>query len=86
MKIHTWPLYWSFPFGFHLGHFPHLEFPLPTQMTMSILKPYYLTDYTPEDAENPEVVKFINDDLLRIMQSELDELSEGRIPVIGKLR
>jgi 1-acyl-sn-glycerol-3-phosphate acyltransferase len=84
-KIHTWPLYWSFPFGFHLGHFPHFELPLPTQMTMSILEPYSINEYSPEDAENPEIVKHINDDLLRIMQKELDKLSKGRIPILGKL-
>ncbi len=84
-KIHTWPLYWSFPFGLHLGHLPHLELPLPSQITMSIMEPYYVSEYKPEDAEDREIVKYINDDLLRLMQDELDELSKGRIPVIGKL-
>lgn len=84
-QIHTWPLYWSFPCGFHLGHFPHLEVPLPTQMTMSILKPYSVNNYSPDDADNPEIVRRINDDLLAIMQKELDALSKGRIPIIGKL-
>jgi hypothetical protein len=83
-KIHTWPLYWSFPFGFHLGHLPHLELPLPSQMTMSILKPYAISSYRPEDAGYPEIVKYINDDLLRTMQDELDRLAEGRFPIIGK--
>ncbi len=85
-KIHTWPLYWSFPFGFKFGHLPHLELPLPSQITMSVLKPHYLTDYTPEDAENPEVVQSINQQVLASMQAELDELSHGRIPLLGKLR
>ncbi|MCF8463732.1 MAG: hypothetical protein K9G41_02755 [Flavobacteriales bacterium] len=84
-KIHTWPLYWSFPFGFHWGHFPHLELPLPSQMTISILKPYSISEYSSEDAENPEIVKHINDDLLRIMQKELDRLSKRRIPILGKI-
>lgn len=84
-KIHTWPLYWSFPFGLHLGHWPRFELPLPSQITMSILKPFYLTDYQPEDAENPEVLQQINSDLLRIMQREMDRLAKGRIPIIGKL-
>jgi 1-acyl-sn-glycerol-3-phosphate acyltransferase len=83
-KIHTWPLYWSFPFGVHLGHLPHLELPLPSQMTMSILKPYHINEYKPEDAADRDIVKHINDDLLRLMQAELDRLSEGRIPILGK--
>ena len=85
-QVHTWPFYWSFPFGFHLGHFPHFELPLPTQMTMSILPSYSVANYKPSDAENPEIVRRINDDLLSIMQKELDELSKGRIPILGKLR
>ncbi len=85
-KIHTWPLYWSFPFGFHFGHFPHLELPLPSQMTMSVLEPYSVNNYKPEDAENPEVVQHINREVLQLMQSELDKLSKGRIPIIGKLK
>ena len=85
-QVHTWPFYWSFPFGFHLGHFPHFELPLPTQMTMSILPSYSVENYKPSDAENPEIVRRINDDLLSIMQKELDELSKGRIPILGKLR
>lgn len=84
-KVHTWPLYWSFPFGFHLGHLPHLELPLPSQMTMSILEPYRLDEYGPRDANDPEVVKHINDDLLLRMQNELDSLAKGRVPIIGKI-
>lgn len=85
-KIHTWPFYWSFPFGFHLGHLPHLEFPLPSQMTMSILKPYYVDKYRSDDAEDPSVVHHINQEILTLMQDELNRLSDGRIPIIGKLR
>ncbi len=55
-------------------------------MTMSILPSYSVANYKPSDAENPEIVRRINDDLLSIMQKELDELSKGRIPILGKLR
>ena len=54
-------------------------------MTMSILEPYYLNDYGPEDADNSEVVERINNDILGLMQNELDELSKGRIPILGKV-
>lgn len=84
-KIHTWPLYWSFPFGLHLGHLPFPELPLPSQMSMSVLKPIFLTDYSPADADNPEVVELINRQVIGVMQSELDELSQGRIPILGKM-
>ena len=84
-KIHTWPFYWSFPFGFHWGHLPHVELPLPSQITMTILEPFYLQDYHPTDAENPEVVRTVNEEVLYRMQKELDQQAKGRIPVIGKL-
>ncbi len=85
-KIHTWPVYWSFPFGWHIGHFPFFSIPLPSQVSLSILKPYYVNDYSPEDADNPEIVQHINQDLIRTMQEELDKMSQGRIPIIGKLK
>lgn len=84
-KVHTWPTYWSFPFGWHVGHFPHFELPLPSQMTISVLEPFYLNHYQPSDAENPEIVKNINDDVMYVMQKELDRLSKGRIPILGKI-
>lgn len=84
-KIHTWPTYWSFPFGFYTGHFPHFELPLPSQMSMSILKPYYVNEYSAADADNPEVIQRINEDILRLMQAELDKLAQGRVPILGKL-
>lgn len=85
LKIHTWPFYWSFPFGFHLGHWPRLELPLPSQMSMSVLEPIYLEQYSPSDAEDPDVVRKINEDVLFVMQQELDKLSKWRVPIIGKL-
>ena len=84
-RIHTWPFYWSFPFGFHLGHWPHFELPLPSQMTMSILEPIYLDKYKPSDAEDPVIVQRINEEVLYVMQKELDKLSKWRIPIIGKI-
>ena len=84
-KVHTWPLYWSFPFGFHLGHWPRLELPLPSQMTMSILEPIFLDQYDPSDADDPVIVRQINEEVLYVMQKELDQLSKWRIPILGKI-
>jgi hypothetical protein len=83
--VHTWPFYWSFPFGFHLGHWPRFELPLPAQVTMSILPPFSVEEYVPEDADDPIIVERINQELLWLMQQELDWLAKGRIPIIGKL-
>jgi 1-acyl-sn-glycerol-3-phosphate acyltransferase len=85
-KVHTWPLFWSFPFGFHLGHFPHFGVPLPAQVSMSVLEPIRLDDYQPSDAEDPVIVREINCQVMDAMQNEMDRMAEGRIPIIGKLR
>lgn len=84
-KIHTWPLYWSFPFGFKFGHFNVFQVPLPSQITISILPPISVENYLPTDADNPHVVKMLNEKVVRLMQEEMNRLAKGRIPVIGKL-
>jgi len=83
LKLHTWPVYWSFPFGWHVGHLPYFSVPLPAQITISVLPPYSLKKYKPADAENPETVQQINDEILAMMQEEMDKLTKGRIPIIG---
>lgn len=84
-KLHSWPIYWSFPFGWKIGHLPFLSVPLPSQITISILPPIYLDNYLPHDAENEHVLKAINSKVVSLMQEELDRLAKGRIPIIGKL-
>lgn len=84
-KLHSWPIYWSFPFGWHIGHFPFLSLPLPAQVTLSVLPPFSLEEYSAEDADNPEVLKQINDKIVALMQEEMDQLAKGRIPVLGKI-
>ncbi len=85
LKIHTWPVYWSFPFGWHIGHFPFLSLPLPSQITISVLPPYSTEKYSPEDADNRDTLLKINSEITTLMQNEMDKLIKGRIPVIGKL-
>jgi len=68
-----------------VGHFPYPSIPLPSQVTLSVLPPYDVSAYSPKDAENDEVVKKINQEIIEMMQKEMDRLAEGRIPIIGKL-
>ena len=84
-KLHSWPIYWSFPFGWHIGHFPHISLPLPSQITLSILPPIYLDEYHESAIDNPLEIEQINKMVVDIMQKEMDKLAEGRIPIIGKL-
>jgi 1-acyl-sn-glycerol-3-phosphate acyltransferase len=84
-KIHTWPVYWSLPFGLRVGHFPFFSIPLPSQVTISVLPAIYLDDYSAEDADDKDKVEEINKMVVSKMQEKLDELAKGRIPIIGKL-
>lgn len=84
-KLHTWPIYWSFPFGWHIGHFHFLSLPLPSQITISVLPPYSVDKYSESDADNLDVLKKINDEIVQQMQTEMDRLAKGRIPIIGKI-
>lgn len=85
MKVNSWPIYWSFPFGLHVGHGPNISVPLPSQMTMVVLPPYALDHYSIEDAKDPVLVENINQDILRLMQTEMDKYTKGRIPVLGQM-
>jgi 1-acyl-sn-glycerol-3-phosphate acyltransferase len=85
LKIHTWPIYWSFPFGWHVGHFPALGLPLPTQVTVSVLEPIATSGYGEDAANDPMIVAELNAKVLQAMQAEVDRLVKGRIPVIGRI-
>ena len=85
LKIHTWPVYWSFPFGWHVGHIPALGLPLPSQVTISVLPPIS-TEFYPENAHNdPDAVTELDLKVRLAMQAETDRLVAGRVPVLGKL-
>jgi 1-acyl-sn-glycerol-3-phosphate acyltransferase len=83
LKLHTWPVYWSFPGGWHVGHLPYFSLPLPAQITISVLPPYFVDEYTPDDAENPDIVQKINLEIIIRMQEEMNRLAKGRIPIVG---
>lgn len=86
MQVHTWPVYWSFPFGLHVGHLPNISIPLPSQVTISVLPPIHLDEYTEEDLDNPDILEEINDKIVGAMQAEMDKHVKDRIPIIGKIK
>ena len=86
LKVHTWPLYWSFPFGWHLGHIPKLGLPLPSQITISVLEPIHVEEHARAEADDPYVVDDLNDLVVRKMQEEVDRLVKDRIPIIGDMK
>lgn len=84
-KIHSWPIYWSFPFGWHMGHFPYFSIPVPSQVIVSVLPPVSIEGISKDDIDNPIVLKQMSDKIQELMQQEMDRLTKGRIPVIGKI-
>lgn len=81
--IKSWPTFWSFPRGLHTGHTPHFSIPMPAKIIVSVLHPIPTDGFSPEDADDPEVVKTLDVKIRALMQEELDILSDGRIPLIG---
>ena len=63
-----------------------MSLPLPTQITMSVLPPISIADYSPEDADNPEIVDRLNTEVINAMQHEMNRMAKGRIPFIGKVK
>lgn len=86
LNLKSWPIYWSFPFGWHIGHGPRLSLPLPSQVTISILPPISLDQYSLDDLKDEKVLHEINAMIEGLMQVELDKLAENRIPIVGKVR
>lgn len=85
-KLHTWPIYWSFPFGWRFGHLPGLGIPLPTQITISVLEPIPTAIYSDDAHTDEAIVEMLNNKVIQAMQRETDRLVKGRIPVIGRTR
>jgi len=82
LRSNTWPLIASLPFGLSLGPLPHI--PLPAKCTTRFLEPISLEGYTPEDAENPEVLEKIYQQVTSTMQQHLSEMyAQRRLPLIG---
>lgn len=86
IKLKSWPVYWSFPFGWHIGHGPRLSLPLPSQITISVLPSIDLSEYSLEDIKDENVLHEINEMIEGVMQFELDKLAKNRIPIIGKIK
>jgi 1-acyl-sn-glycerol-3-phosphate acyltransferase len=83
-QLHVFPLTWSLGRGWRFGRqLPYI--PLPAQITFSVLRPFDTTDFSPDDARNERLVSAIDAEIRARMQAEMDRLSKGRIPVIGRL-
>lgn len=59
-------------------------FPLPAQITISVLPPVSTSAYSPDQKKDPEVLEKLNKEVLEAMQAEMDILAADRIPWVGK--
>ena len=85
-KLHSWPIYFSFPFGLHIGHLPNLSIPLPSQITLSVLPAISLEKYSSCDINDTKILDEINEIIISNMQKEMDKLTKDRIPIIGQIK
>lgn len=70
-------------FGFSLG--PR-QLPLPAQITISVLPPRHFEGFSPNDAQDLELVRALDNEICEQMQRELNRLAQNRIPIIGKIK
>lgn len=83
-RLAALPLQLCLPWGLVLGT-PPGYLPLPAQITIRALPPLELVGTSPADADDPQVVAALDAEVRRRMQAALDELSTGRVPILGRL-
>jgi len=81
-RTNIFPLALMLPWGLAPALFPYL--PLPAQTTVRFGAPIAFPDVSPEQASDPEVLRRCYLRVESAMQQMLDELSDGRIPIIGQ--
>ena len=81
-RVHTFPVVLSVPWGLTTGYLPC--FPLPAQTTVGFGAPLRWPDLGPADADDPAALARFFSDVHAGIQRELDELSAGRIPWLGR--
>ncbi len=77
LRLDTFPLFLGLPWGLAAGPIFHL--PLPVRCKVRILPPIRLDKYSPGDADNPEILKHLYDEVTGRMQEALTQLAEERM-------
>ncbi len=81
-RFDTFPIFLGLPWGVGLGPIFHL--PLPVKCSARFLDPYPLDGYSPEDADDPRVVRQLYARITREMQHALEDMAAKRkIPFLG---
>lgn len=83
-RAEVFPIVLSLPWGITSGFVPY--FPLPAQTSIRFGPPIDLAAYGPSAAEDPAALEECYEIVRARMQRELDALSAGRVPFLGRLR
>lgn len=82
LRNHAFAISLCIPWGLALGPMFHL--PLPTKIRFRFLEPLDLSDYRPEQADEPATVEEIYRLVVQRMQQAMTELArQRRYPIIG---
>jgi len=82
IRSDTWPLMFALPWGIALGPLFHL--PLPAKCSVRFLEPVRTDNYAVSDAENPDALEEIYNEVTGKMQAALTDMaSQRRFPILG---
>jgi len=77
------PIVLALPWGLTVGYMPYL--PLPAQTSIRFGAPIRFDGLDPEAANDPATLSTCYEEVRAGMQHELDLLSDGRVPFLGRL-
>ncbi len=81
-RAEVFPIVLSLPWGITSGFLPYL--PLPAQTSIRFGAALDFSELGPQAAEQPETLRARYEEVRRQMQQELDALSRGRVPFVGR--
>ena len=82
LRVSTFPLALSLPWGLSTGYLPY--FPLPAKVEVVFGEPLRFPEYTPADAEDPEAMRRCADIVYaRVQQLLTSEAAKRRFPILG---
>jgi 1-acyl-sn-glycerol-3-phosphate acyltransferase len=81
LRLETFPIVLSAPWGLTLGIFPYL--PMPAQTSIAFSKAIAWPELDPAAAEDPVIVQRCYDEVRAAMQRSMDELARDRTTFFG---
>jgi 1-acyl-sn-glycerol-3-phosphate acyltransferase len=85
LRVNVFPFAIGFPFGLTSAFLPSV--PIPAKIVVEVLDPIRWSDHSPDDADDPDVVRSCYEQVTSTMQAALDRLvREMPRPLFGRLR